>query len=202
MKRYIGVMLCVVSLSASALYAQDYSGPAPTPCGADDEPQMNHQRKHKGNFMFQEFLQKIDPELYQELEKLKTEDPEIYRSFIQQIHEEKNMRQIFKGKREVSPESKDLMKALFSHELQSLKLARTYKQTTDEPTKEKVKKDLTAVLEKTFDIKEKTQYELILRMEERIVKIKELIAQRKEHKEAIVAERFKEITGENQVMEW
>jgi hypothetical protein len=216
MKKTIGLLCVFLLMGFHLLFAEEEAGEQEDQAAGSQRTQEGkHFARHfekegqgrefeRGDKreMLKNWMHREMPEIAKRLENLKTENPEAFRTFMQQRRE--NFHELFMGKkRGTDKETKETLQQFLNNELDSLLQAEKVKNTTEEKEKEKLKVELKATLTRGFDLKEKLQSKMIEKMNERIESLRQMLEKRKEMKDRIISERLDELTGdEKQEVRW
>ncbi len=138
-------------------------------------------------------------ERYQKLLDLKDTRPAIYNRLLQKAYQEIEYLERLK---ERDPEMYEAMKEKRELEIQTKQLVDQYKNTENEAEKEKLKNQISELLNKIFDIRQKNREKEIERLEKRLAEAKENNEKRLQNKEEIIAERLKDLLGKHDWMRW
>lgn len=85
---------------------------------------------------------------------------------------------------------------------ESWQLAEEYKKAQDPEEKETIKADLKDLLNELFDLKQEEREAEMKRLEEKLKRLQENIIRRKENKRTIVNRRLREMTREDDYLQW
>ncbi len=146
-----------------------------------------------------EWLQEHEPETLEKLERLREHEPGAYYHILRELFEK--MRHMAKL-RERDPEGYKRMVGIRKLDREIWKLAGEYKDADSEKAKEKIAAQLKEALAKLFDLKQAQHKAEIAELEREIAKLREIYKHNQEHKEKIVAERLKKLTGKNHDFDW
>ena len=147
----------------------------------------------------EEYLKNIKSELKLKLKEIKENDKERYADLLRELHWKNMERSFMHMGREKEMIEKD--KQIIEYEILTESLAFEY-QKSSQSEKAKIKKELQKNLGQLFDLKETQREKEVKLLEERIVKLKEKIANRKKNKDIIIRRRAEELLGENDYLEW
>lgn len=134
------------------------------------------------------------------LERLKTEDPEEFERLTQLYRED---RQAFmKEMRSIIAERPKLFGGVGRQrrkddrqlEMKCHELSKLYLETEDEKEKARLKAELTAAVQKAFEVRLKNSRERVERLEQQLTQFKERIQTLEENRERICQERLNELT--------
>jgi len=144
------------------------------------------------------FIQKNMPGHYKKLLELKEIDSPKYEQIL--VGKYGEMLELKKLEKENTEMYKILLKAI-QLEDKSMTLAEQYRKAS-QSEKDKIIKDLKTVLNELFDLREKEREYRIKELEKEIAYLKELLEQRKSHKEEIIQEKLDDLTGKNEWLQW
>lgn len=85
---------------------------------------------------------------------------------------------------------------------EALKLARQIAEARSDTDKESLRDKMTDVLDKAFEERQKRHEQEIAALEAQVKRIKEMVAKRKENKQAIIGERVKQLEREAAGLGW
>jgi hypothetical protein len=145
-----------------------------------------------------EFLKDFDPRGLEDLRRARATEPERFRDMIGRAFD--LMRRVERIKRE-NPQRYQALLRQRELEQQSFELARQIREG-EAKQKDVLKGKLKQVLADLFDLREEERDHEISEMTERLERMKETARQRREGKDAIVENRLKEITDENEHLRW
>lgn len=132
------------------------------------------------------------------LNKMKFVHPNEYREQLFRIYEEKSK---LEELRMFDLARYEQIVAQQKLEQKSWELAENYR-SADPKKKEIIKKELLAVLNNLFDLKETDKKHEIARLEEELKKLHEMINYRNQNKDKIIEKHLKEMLGEMQSFDW
>ncbi|MFO7890626.1 MAG: hypothetical protein R6V04_09835 [bacterium] len=138
-------------------------------------------------------------EKYQKLLNIKSTRPAVYNRLLQKAYRE--MQYLDKLK-ERDPKQYEAMKEMKELEIQTKKLVDQYKNTGSESEKEKLKNQISELLNKIFDIRQQNRQKEIERLEKRLAEAKENNKKRLQNKDEIIAERLEDLLGKQDWMRW
>ncbi len=127
-----------------------------------------------------EKLKKEKPEEFEELMKLREQEPAEFRKRISAL-----ARQHFQKRR---------LSNMPPEERRCIELSRKYAETEDPAAKEKVKAELEEAVQQAFDARIRQRLERLERMEKELKRIREQIEERKAHRDKICQTRVEELT--------
>lgn len=146
-----------------------------------------------------EKIKKENPDEVKELMLIKKERPIEYRKIlIQRQHEFERLEEL----KERDPERYEQKKKEHSLERRSRQLAEKFRESKNEKEKVKIKDDLSVVLSKLFDLREKDREIEIKHLNQKLEHLKSVLAERKKKKKEIVDRRLQELIGERDVLIW
>ncbi|MBM3892683.1 MAG: hypothetical protein FJ279_15205 [Planctomycetes bacterium] len=145
-----------------------------------------------------EFLEQFDPRRLEELRRARVMEPDRFRDMIGRAFED--MRRLERIKRE-DPKRYELLLRQRELDRQTFELARQLREG-DAAKKDEAKAKLKAALADLFDLREDEREQEISEMTERLERMKDTARLRRENKDAIVENRLKEMTGENEHLRW
>jgi hypothetical protein len=148
---------------------------------------------------FFQWVQKDDPERYQEIIRLKEANPEVYRRVVfegaRHYHHIKTLEK-------TDPQAYSRMKEELKLDSSMRKLARKYKAEKDPAKQQNIKTELTGILEKLFDIRTRNREAEVARLQEKVNQLKVLVENRKNQKSTIVKKKFDEVVGQIENLDW
>jgi hypothetical protein len=198
-------------VSCSTIFAQEQEVPPPPPKHGDSKEQYQkaqqlyeqyrltrHISEETANEIL-EFYGKIEPESVKEIKKIKTENPKIYQDRLR--HMEKEMRYMSRLQEE---DPKRFEQALVLRKLEGVcnKLARQFRESTDDSEKSDIEKELRDKLVDLFEMKEQEKELEIERIMDRVDKMRQEIEERKANKDKIIELRLNELTGKEHLSRW
>jgi len=146
-----------------------------------------------------EYFNQIDKDAIKRLDKLKSVDMEKYKNQLNQLYFDKmyleRIREEFPGRFEDALEIRKL-------DSESHKLSKEYKLEKDETEKDKIEEKLRDILSELFDLREIEKKVEMERIEEKLTYLADEIKKRRENKDIIVENRYKQLTGQNRTYEW
>jgi len=145
-----------------------------------------------------EFLNEFDPRRLEELRRARAMEPERFRDMIGRAFED--MRRLERIKRE-DPKRFEAIQRQRELERQTFELARMAREA-DAAKKDEAKAKLKAALADLFDLREDEREQEISELTVHLERMKDTARLRRENKDAIVENRLKEMTGENEHLRW
>lgn len=138
-------------------------------------------------------------ERYQKLLDLKDTRPAVYNRLLQKAYRAMHYMEQLK---ERDPEQYAAMNEMKELEIQTKELVDQYKNTKSESEQEKLKNQITELLNRIFDIRQQNRQKEIERLEERLAEAKENNKKRLQNKKEIVTDRLDDLLGEEKWMRW
>jgi hypothetical protein len=175
-------------------------GEKPGPQGEKDAPgRMGVQGRGQMLRRIMERLKEQDPERYEELMRLREENPGLMHERLKEFGKKLGERRMGKAQ---DPELREKFKELMALEKKAREFAGQYRKAETEEEKKRAGGDLKSVLVKAFDLKLVTQEKGVQQLEKRLKELKELLEKRKAAREEIIQNRFDELTGKKKHLEW
>lgn len=151
---------------------------------------------------FLEHLKDENPEKYEDLMRLRKENPDLFREKLKEHIGEFIKNKRGRGRERMDPETRERMKEIGGLEKQSMELAKQYRGAETDEEKQSIAGDLKQVLVRTFDMKLLNQQKNMERLEKRLEELKNLLEKRKESRNDVIQKRFDELTGKTEHMKW
>lgn len=104
--------------------------------------------------------------------------------------------------RNYNPERYEREKQIAELDKKSYELARAHREAAKEVDKKNLGKELDALLDKLFELRERTREEEIKRLEEDLKKAKEMLITRRSNKDSIIEKRKNQLLGRDDVLDW
>ena len=166
-----------------------------------EKMKQRHQAMKK--VMIHKWLEKEMPEFLEKVKTAEEEYPEAVQSFKKDMKKSEKQR-LFQGpaRGKMDDQTKAIMQEFLENELESYVLSQKYKESTDERERENLKSQLENVLSKSFELKAQIQETMIAKMEDRIQKLRDLLANRKAIKNQIITDRIETITNDSELTKW
>ncbi len=162
-------------------------------------PQAKVQLSDEDIARIYQFLSQIDPSGPDQLREIQMKDRNRYEHKLQKLYREMLFMDRLKHEQpERYAESVQLRKL----SRQSAHLAELFRNNTDESEKNKIKQELTLVLDQLFDLREKEKQEEIKRIKTHLKQLQNQIAERKKNKQLIIQNRLDQLTGKGNLYEW
>jgi hypothetical protein len=146
-----------------------------------------------------EFFTAIDPDIAEQLNRLKHNAPAVYIERMQELY--RNMHFLERLKKEDPDRYKQAVE-LRKLEAKSHQLARQYQESESENEKETIKKELRTVLDRLFDLKELEKEEEIKRIQNDLERLQKGVAERRANKQQIVKLHLEHLTGKAHLYKW
>ncbi len=146
-----------------------------------------------------ERLKENNPEKYEELMKLREENPELLHQRLREFGKKLGERRMGKA---ADPELREKMKETMELEEKAQELGSQYRQAASEEEKEKAVVQIMATVVKIFDIKLAAQEKGVKNLEKKLRELKELLEKRKAARDEIIQKRVDWLTGKNKHLEW
>lgn len=147
-----------------------------------------------------EFIEKYaGPERIRRLNELRLRKPEEYRRHLKRAMMRKRDLERLKEK---EPELYEKSLQILELRRESFELVEKYKDAETDKEKEKIKTELSRVVSEQFDLREEVRGARIKRLEEKITRLKEELAERKKNRDEIIERRIDELIDENDYMRW
>ncbi|MCF8262544.1 MAG: hypothetical protein K9J12_17340 [Melioribacteraceae bacterium] len=147
-----------------------------------------------------EFLDRVSPQLKNDLLRIKKEDEKKYNSLIRRHRYESitlNLRSRFETQESATNNSKKMSEL----ELYSDILGYKY-QKASAGDKPKIKTDLMNTLTQLFEMREAEKESEVKALEKKLTDLREKLKLRQENKNEIVERRFQELVGQNKYLRW
>ncbi len=145
------------------------------------------------------YLREHYPERISEILQFKEKRPVLYRGTLSRAFRE--MRHMAEMQKE-DPKRYEIMLEETKLDNQSRQIAREYREEKDSHQRDMLKEDLQKSLEKLFDYRQINRQAEIERLERKLEELKTQNRQRSEKKAEIVEQRLKELTQDDQNLEW
>jgi len=148
---------------------------------------------------FLEYLKDQEPGEYQRLLMLEEQDPgEFYKVVHQGARDLVQLKEL----KEKDPDTYKRIMDVRDLRKETEELALKYVRAADDETRSNYEKELKSNLEKLFDIREEQRTLAIRAMKIRVKTLENQLIKRKEYKDAIIENRFKDVTGQNDFLQW
>ncbi|MCP4649377.1 MAG: hypothetical protein GY853_04760 [PVC group bacterium] len=199
----IGMIILLLS-GINNVCAQEKKGPPPPPPETKDIapeekiPQLVEMVSRDEEEVLQ-YIEANDPEGLKDIAQLKQENPKQYQNLIKERL--RIIRMLNKAKA-IDPEQYEQLKRLEALEIKMHRLAKSYKDSTESEKKQEVKVELTACLNEMFDIKQQKGTAEVVKLEQRLNKLKSYIQKRLDNKESIVGRKLEELLGQAEGLGW
>jgi Rad3-related DNA helicase len=146
-----------------------------------------------------QYMSEIDPEGAKRLKDLQLKDKYHFDRQMQHLY-----REVMFLKRLKLEEPERYQESIKLRKLsrESGNLAESYRKSTDESEKEKIKQELRPILGRLFDLREKEKQAEIKRIKEHLVRLQNKIAERNINKQLIIQNRLDQLTGKGNLYEW
>jgi uncharacterized membrane protein YccC len=148
---------------------------------------------------FMEFLREYDPRVLQQLKKIQAERPG---EFGQRLSGEWRRLAQLMVLRVKDPK---LFDALIKHRdlsRESRELASSVRAAKTEEEKEALREELAENLNQIYDLQQEMWEEKIAALEKRLNELREMLEKRAQHRGEIIERRIKELTGEEEYLNW
>ena len=144
-------------------------------------------------------LKTEEPELYNELTRIKQDIPERYEMMLRQIAQRQRDLENLKQR---DPEAYQDALEIQKLEVKERSLTRQYREAQSNEERTKIEQELMLILSELFDLSLTRRQQEVKRLEEEIKRVKQEIQKRKDNKDAIIQKHFDEITGKDDGMRW
>jgi DNA repair exonuclease SbcCD ATPase subunit len=145
------------------------------------------------------WLEKHEPETLEKLERLREREPGAYYHFLRELREK--MRDMDELRKRNPKEYKRLVE-LRKLDRKVWELIEEHKEADSDEDRAEIKGKLKDTLSKLFDLKQARHKAEIAELEKEIAKLKEIYKYNQEHKEQIINDRLKELTGKKRPFDW
>jgi len=146
-----------------------------------------------------QYMSEIDPEGAKRLKNLQLKDKYHFNRQMQQLYREV---MFLKRLKLEEPERYNESIKLRKLSRESGNLAESYRKSTDESEKEKIKQELRPILDRLFDLREKEKLAEIKRISEQLKRLRTKLEERNKNKELIIQNRLDQLTGKGNLYEW
>lgn len=146
-----------------------------------------------------EFVKIVAPFRLDDLKNLKTFDPREYQARLMDILHNKDRLDMVKRN---DPDQYQSMLEEAKLDQQSFQLSEQYRKANSPDEKQRIKSQLTDVLNQLFDVREKNKQGEIKHLEEELARLKSTMTDRQKNKNQIVTERLKEMLDEMDSLKW
>ena len=193
----IRVFLTVLFLFGigSSLHAQ--SRPRPRRPMQNQQQEVLYLTQEQEEAVIQ-YLKEVRPEQSERLLQIRENRPAVYRTFLSRAYRE--MRYMDEMKK-TDPERYRIVEQEKQLESRSQEIAVQYRESTDESEKDRLRAELSDVLDRLFDLRQLNREFEIERLERRLAEAKENNTKRLENKQAIIEQRLNELLKEK-AMAW
>ncbi len=147
----------------------------------------------------EEFLRLVAPYRLEELEALRTADPEQYRQRVANLADRKRQ---LDDLRRADPARYKLRLDELTMEQQSQHLGEQYRKAKSPEEKERLKSELASLLDKLFDVRGQSKAADVRDLEMEIDRLKKALAERQKSKAEILKARLEELLGEKTTPAW
>ena len=170
----------------------------PGPDGRRGMPPMNPEEAAKLLTKAVDFLNGVDKSQADELQRLwKSDEPGMREQAMRMLNESMELIRL----KDQEPDRFKSILELRKAETETLRLGREFREATPERQKT-IKDELRAKLDKLFELREADRQSEITRMEKELARLKDLVAKRRQKKDAIIESRMGELTGEREETGW
>lgn len=135
----------------------------------------------------------------EQFEKIRSTKTPVYGRLLMHLMKQKMEMDMLKT---ADQERYELRKQIIKLELKSHEFTEKAKSAKDDAAKAKVKGEMMPVLNELFDLREKDREFEVKRLEKEIVKLKNLLIERKKHKSEIVKDHMDDLLEEDEYMKW
>ena len=129
----------------------------------------------------------------------KEKRPQAYQLAISRAYRQKRR---LDGMKEDNPEQYKKFLEEKQMEAKSRTLAKQYQRSNEENERERIKEELSMLLDKLFEYRQMNRQLELERLEKRITELKINMSKRLEQKDQIIELRLKKLLGEGQILEW
>jgi len=146
-----------------------------------------------------DFLKDVDPGMLEELEKMRDRNPERFGDVLGRAM--RQMREMTRL-REENPEAFEQEVRRRELDRDVRELAESYRKEEDEGKKAEMKQRLRAAFEEIFDSQIAQRKRSLEELQERMERYRKTLEKRQQNRDAIIEERMKDLTGENEGLRW
>lgn len=162
---------------------------------------LSHVQSEEKGKQDEKILKNLSPELKAKLEEIKKINADKYYHFLRTLFPYGYMGTNYISREGYPLSSTENLKKEVELEVEAELLALKIK-NSDGSIQQKLKNDLTGVLNQLFDIKENRKETEIKQLERRLQELKESLQTRKQNKNEIVQRRIQEILGNSRYYRW
>ena len=145
------------------------------------------------------YLEEYHQDQVKEIYIWKEKRPQAYQLAISRAYRQKRR---LDGMKEDNPEQYKKFLEEKQMEAKSRTLAKQYQRSNEENERERIKEELSMLLDKLFEYRQMNRQLELERLEKRIMELKINISKRLEQKDQIIELRLKKLLGEGQILEW
>ena len=146
-----------------------------------------------------EFFTAIDPDIAEQLNRLKLNAPAVYIERIQEMY--RDMHFLERLKKEDLDRYKQAIE-LRKLEAQSHQLALQYRENESDKEQKNLKQELRTILDRLFDLKELEKEEEIKRIQNELERLQKGVTERRANKQQITELRLGQLTGKSHLYKW
>lgn len=193
--KYAMVVFLITSMGICTLEAQQRGNRRP-PQNRNNTLRSNMAEAEKAVLSY---LEQFDTDIVDELAQLKSRRPRLYRRQIEKLFTEMNRIENVKESDKAHYNNLLEEKRL---ELKSRQISRQYRRSDVEAERQALALKLEDLIDRSFDLRQKNRLREIEKLEQRVVELKSENKKRLQNKATIVAQRLKQLKGDDQLMQW